>query len=85
MKVLNFLNPQKWIGQIAVLVCFFLLGVSITLWKYECPPTTQINQNIKNKSKKGGVIDSEVNVKTQTCDEWLKSLSAKEVRQIRKN
>ena len=90
MKALNFLNPQKWIGQISVLAVFFLSGSifgGYMLKKhFPCPPTTQVNVDQKIKAKKNSNVKSvlETSTESSTCVDWLKSLSNKEVRNFRK-
>ena len=87
---MSLLNPQKWLGQIAVLAVFFLIGSifgGYMLKKhFPCPPTTQVTVDQKIKAKKNSNVQSllETTTESSTCVDWLKSLSNKEVRNLRK-
>ena len=51
-----------------------------------CPPATQINYDQQIKAKKNSEISSITAVEGLTdCEEWLKSLSNKEIRSIKRN
>ena len=80
MKILNILNPQKWVGQIAVLAVFFLIGVIVGIRSVEIPATTAIN--IDQKAKKGATVSNGLGV--CKCDDYIKGLSMKELKKIRK-
>lgn len=90
MKILGLLNPSGWIGQIIVLLFFVSIGVigGIRLhmgWVEPCPPTTQTNINQTNKVKKGSTMTNDVTgIQQIDCEEWLKGLSNREVKDIRK-
>lgn len=81
--MLNFLNPQKWIGQIVVILGFLSIGMTggyILKEKINpCPPSTQINYDQKIKAKKNSDVITSTN-----CEDWLKSLSNKDIRNIKK-
>ena len=83
MKVINILNPQKWIGQIAVLAVFFLGGVIVGIRSVDIPATTAIN--IDQKAKKGATVSNGLGLNTPcNCDDYIKGLSMKEIKTIRK-
>lgn len=91
MKILNLLNPQKWGGQILLLVLFgttvYGLGYVHGIKSVEIPPTTQVNVKQKFKgNKKGSSITSNLTgiVSQQNCNEWLRGLSMKEIKALRK-
>ena len=86
MKLLSILNPQKWLGQIVLLASVisssFFYGMYIGT--KNCAPTTQINNDIKNKK---GTLTTLTDLTVQTpndCIEWLRGLSMKEVREARR-
>ena len=88
MKILNLLNPQKWIGQIIVLGFFVAIGVILGLKMQEpCPPSTSIAIQQKNKARKGSTVTNSLSdlVTPTDCQEWLKGLSMGEIRKIRKD
>ena len=81
MKISNVTNPTGWAGQLAVYVCAFLAGA--LLWAYLNPTTVN---NTQNKAKKGatilsGVVSSEGET---DCLEWLKTLSMKDIKKLKK-
>ncbi len=80
------LTPQSWIGKIGLWSAFLFGGMFLGRKSVECPPTTAINIEQKNKVKKGSSLNTNLSatVGATDCDEWLKSLSMKEVRSIRK-
>lgn len=89
MKALNLLNPQKWIGQIAVLLVFFMAGGYAGVYVYKkqfpCGPTTQVNVAQKIKAKKNSEVTSSFNQEIDNgCHEWLKGLSNKQIRDIKR-
>ena len=90
MKILNLLNPQKWGGQILLLILFgtsvYGLGYVHGIKSVEIPATTQIQIDQKNKVKKGSTMNSNLTgiVSQQNCNEWLRGLSMKEIKTLRK-
>lgn len=86
MKLLSLLNPQKWLGQIVVIIAFVMIGASLGFMLKEnispCPPQQVINQG-KIKAKKGSTITNDVSISTD-CNEWLRGLKNSEVKKIRK-
>ncbi len=89
MKAFNFLNPQKWIGQIAILLVFFMAGGYAGIYVYKkqfpCGPTTQVTVDQKIKAKKNSeVLSSFSNEVGSDCEQWLRGLSNKQIREIKK-
>ena len=87
--MLKYLTPTSLIGKVALWGMFFFAGFSASLWYHECPPTTNVEIKSTNKVKKGSTMTLDLTGQSNTtqavdCDEWLKGLSMKEIRAIRK-
>ena len=85
MKILKILNPKGWIGQIALIVS--IIGGSFVYGLYKgqqgCPPQEINNTEINAKSKKNGIVS--ITPQDQTdCLEWLKTLSNKDIKNLKK-
>lgn len=90
MKALNIFNPQKWIGQIILLILWgstaFFGGSYWAEERHDCPAQTVVNQG-KIKAKKGSSItnDVEFNSGVTDCEEFIRGLKMSEIRFIRKS
>ncbi len=89
MSLLSVLSPTSWIGKIGIWTALFVGGMYFGTTLIEpCPPTTQVTVDQHIKGKKGAVISSNLatSVNGQVdCNEWLKSMSMKEIRAARKD
>jgi len=89
MSLLKLINPQGMIGQLIVLAFFVAVGVIIGIKSVPlCGPTTQVNVKQNIKGKKGAVISSNLATTVDgsvDCNEWLKTLSKKEIKAIRRD
>jgi len=88
MKILNLLNPQAWLGQILVILSFVFFGGIIGM--YIAPPKTttktsiEMNQRIKAKGK-GSVTSGGLGQPLDCdCDDYIRGLTRKEIRDILK-
>lgn len=81
MKISSILNPTGALKQLAVYIISFMAGA--LLWAYLNPTTVN---NTSNKAKKGATILSGVIRNEDQSDRvtWLKTLSNKDIRQLRK-
>ena len=89
MKVFKFLNPQGAIGQVIILGFFLSAGsVGTFMWVQKntkpCPPSTSISVDQKVKAKKNSSVKSAIPITSGcNCEQWLKSLSRKDVKRIK--
>jgi len=89
MSLLSVLSPTSWIGKIGIWTALFVGGMYFGTTLIEpCPPTTSIEVKQNIKGKKGAVISSNLATSVDgsvNCEDWLKTLSKKEIRAIIKN
>lgn len=88
--MLKYITPTSLIGKIGLWGMLYFAGFSSALWYHECPPTTSVAVKSNNKVKKGSNMVLDLTGQSNTvedtidCDEWLRGLSMKDVRAIRK-
>lgn len=89
MSLLNVLSPTSWIGKIGIWTALFVGGMYFGTTLIEpCPPTTQVNVKQNIKGKKGAIISSNLATTVDgsvDCNDWLKALSKKEIKAIRRD
>lgn len=92
MRLLSKLNPTSIGGKISFYIVLILIGYIISEeTEKPCPPTKSVSVEQNIKLKKSSQLNSEFSQKEDmtceeyNCEDWLKSLSRKEINLIRNN